>query len=122
MSGSDGENASSKHDVSGRLAHDLDLICDGCGSTSSDVRLVRVEDPDGIVTTCESCEPQLRSTIVEEIDNNSLVADGGEEVSAEVAHHCLAEDCEYEGEPYIVDYYGAKMAVCPRCETEMEVA
>lgn len=39
-----------------------------------------------------------------------------------IAHHCLDEDCGYEGEPKIVDYYGADMAVCPRCETEMEVA
>jgi hypothetical protein len=46
----------------------------------------------------------------------------GEQESAEVAHHCLNEDCDYEGEPEIVDYYGADMPVCPRCETEMEAA
>lgn len=58
--------------VGTRRAHDLDLVCDGCGSTSSDVRLVEVEDPDGVITTCDTCEPNLRSTIVDTLQSNDL--------------------------------------------------
>lgn len=53
-----------------------DLFCDGCG-TAHGVRLVRVRDPDGIITTCASCEDDLNSTIVEEIDPDRIAADGG---------------------------------------------
>lgn len=56
----------------GRRAHNLDLVCDGCGSTSSDVTLVQVEDPAGLITTCDCCKSNLRSEIVEEVDSNDL--------------------------------------------------
>lgn len=53
-----------------------DLYCDGCG-TAHGVLLVRVRDPDGIITTCADCEEILNSTIVEELDPDRIVADGG---------------------------------------------
>lgn len=66
----------SHSDPATRRAHGLDLVCDGCGITSSDVRLVKVEDPDGEITVCDTCEPNLRSTIVEQLQSNDLVSGG----------------------------------------------
>lgn len=63
-------------DPSTRKEHGLDLVCDGCGSTLSDVRLVEVEDPDGVITVCDTCEPQMRSTIVAELQSNDLGSRG----------------------------------------------
>lgn len=39
--------------------------CDGCGLTAGRVRTVEVENPDGRITVCDSCEDRLRSTITE---------------------------------------------------------
>jgi len=44
----------------------MSLTCDGCGTTSEDVRLVEVENPDGLITTCDRCEDTLNSDIVSE--------------------------------------------------------
>jgi len=44
----------------------MSLTCDGCGTTSDDVRLVEVENPDGLITTCPRCEGNLNSEIVAE--------------------------------------------------------
>ncbi|WP_226004100.1 hypothetical protein [Natrinema salinisoli] len=41
--------------------------CDGCGLTVGRVREVEVENPDGRITVCDSCEDGLRSTITEAV-------------------------------------------------------
>jgi len=41
--------------------------CDGCGLTIGCVREVEVQNPDGRITVCDSCEDTLRATIVREV-------------------------------------------------------
>ncbi|WP_265109623.1 hypothetical protein [Halosolutus halophilus] len=41
--------------------------CDGCGLTVGRVREVEVENPDGEITVCDSCEDSLRATIDAEV-------------------------------------------------------
>ncbi|MFC4542028.1 hypothetical protein ACFO5R_08825 [Halosolutus amylolyticus] len=41
--------------------------CDGCGLTVGRVRELEVQNPDGKVTVCDSCEETLRATIVAEV-------------------------------------------------------
>ena len=50
-----------------RYADDKALYCDGCGTTAGTIRLVDVEDPDGRLTVCSSCEALLEATIVREV-------------------------------------------------------
>ncbi|MFC7236854.1 hypothetical protein ACFQS4_15350 [Saliphagus sp. GCM10025317] len=50
-----------------RYVEDEALYCDGYGTTSGTIRLVDVEDPDGRLTFCESCEDLLEATIVREV-------------------------------------------------------
>ncbi|USZ71985.1 MULTISPECIES: hypothetical protein [Natronosalvus] len=50
-----------------RYVDDEALYCDGCGTTAGTIRLVDVEDPDGRITVCESCEDLLEATIVQEV-------------------------------------------------------
>jgi len=35
-------------------------------------------------------------------------------------YRCLDDDCDFTGQPIVVDYYGSDLLVCPRCETEVE--
>lgn len=85
--------------------------CERCGDGEVSARvIVQADYDDAMQATYRIC--------------NDCVGSLGEwyDASGEVAHHCLNEDCDYEGEPEIVDYYGADMPVCPRCETEMKVS
>ena len=41
--------------------------CDGCGTTVGRIRVVNVENPDGLIRVCDDCEGRLNATIVEEV-------------------------------------------------------
>lgn len=44
-----------------------ELVCDGCGLSSEDVREVETVDPKGRVAVCDECETDLNARIVEEV-------------------------------------------------------
>jgi len=52
-------------DQSARTIPQTKPKCDGCGEQTWEVRLVRVSDPDGVITTCDDCEGSLNSEIEE---------------------------------------------------------